>query len=217
MKILLLEDNERLNNSIVQRLELKGYLVDAFLDGNDALSNLYNGYDCFILDINVPSIDGVTILKEIRETNTTIPIVIISSNIDLDTIKNAYDYGCNDYLKKPFYIDELEVKIEKLCQLDQAIITLEEGYTYDIEKRELYNTIQIKLTKKETLLLHQLITNKNKVLSYDTILNYVWEGDIATTDSIRTLVMRLRKKIPKNSLETIVDFGYKFHINYNHT
>ncbi len=212
MKILLLEDNDRLNKSIVKRLELKGYKVDSFTDGHHALNNVYDGYDCFVLDINVPSIDGINILQEIRENDKTIPILIISSHIDLDTIKNAYGYGCNDYLKKPFFIDELEVKIEKLCQLDTDIIDLDDGFSYDMEKRELYQKELIKLTKKETLLLHQLITHKNKVLSYDHILNYVWEGDIATTDSIRTLVMRLRKKIPQNSLETIVDFGYKFNI-----
>jgi len=212
MKILLLEDNNRLNNSIVKRLEIKGYKVDSFIDGHEALNNVFDGYDCFILDINVPSIDGINILKEIRENDKNIPILIISSSIDLDTIKSAYDYGCNDYLKKPFFIDELEVKIEKLCQLDTEIIILEDGFSYDMQKRELYKKELVKLTKKESLLLHQLITHKNKVLSYDHILNYVWEGDIATTDSIRTLVMRLRKKIPKNSLETIVDFGYKFNI-----
>jgi DNA-binding response OmpR family regulator len=212
MKILLLEDNERLNNSITKRLKLKGYKVNSFMDGYQALDSIYDGYDCFILDINVPSIDGINILKDIREHDKSIPVLIISSNIDLDTIKNAYGYGCNDYLKKPFFIDELEVKIEKLCQLEDAIIQLEEGFTYDMEKRELFQDKQVKLTKKETLLLHQLITHKNKVLNYDHILNYVWEGDIATTDSIRTLVMRLRKKIPQDSLETIVDFGYKFNI-----
>ena len=212
MKVLLLEDNDRLNNSIVKRLELKGYKVDSFTDGYEALHNVFDGYDCFILDINVPSIDGINILKEIREHDKNTPILIISSNIDLDTIKNAYSSGCNDYLKKPFFIDELEVKIEKLCQLDTDIILLDDGFSYDIGKRELYQKELVKLTKKENLLLHQLITHKNKVLSYDHILNYVWEGDIATTDSIRTLIMRLRKKIPQNSLETIVDFGYKFNI-----
>ena len=81
MKILLLEDNNRLNNSIVKRLKLKGYKVDSFTDGNQALHCAFDGYDCFILDINVPSIDGVTILKEIRENDKNIPILIISSNI----------------------------------------------------------------------------------------------------------------------------------------
>jgi len=213
MKVLLLEDNERLNNSIVKRLELKGYQIDTFIDGNDALEKIYDGYDCFILDINVPSIDGISILKEIRETYPTTPTLIISSNIDLDTIKNAYGFGCNDYLKKPFYIDELEVKIEILCQLNNDVITIADQFTYDIKKRELFqNSELVKLTKKETLLLNQFIKNKNKTLSYNNILNYVWEGDVATTDSLRTLIMRLRKKIPKESLETIVDFGYKFHI-----
>lgn len=212
MKILLLEDNKRLNNSIKTRLELKGYNVDSFEDGYEALSNAYDGYDCFVLDINVPSIDGINILKEIRETYKDIPILIISSSIDLDTIKDAYGYGCNDFLKKPFYIDELEVKIEKLCQLDKHIISLDKEFTYDMEKRELFKTENIKLTKKETLLLHLFVTNNEKLLSYENILDYVWEGDIATTDSLRTLIMRLRKKIPKDSLETIVDFGYKFHI-----
>ncbi len=213
MKILLLEDNQRLNNSIVKRLELKGYKVDTFEDGVRALENAYDGYDCFILDINVPSMDGINILKQIRETYIDIPILIISSNIDLDTIKDAYGFGCDDYLKKPFFIDELEVKIQKLCKLDKRVVKLNEQFCYHVASRELYyNENQIKLTKKETLLLHQFITNIDKTLSYDQISDYVWQGDIATTDSIRTLVMRLRKKIPKECLETLIDFGYKFSI-----
>jgi DNA-binding response OmpR family regulator len=213
MKILLLEDNTRLNNTIVKRLEFKGYSVDAFEDGIQALENGYNGYDCFILDINVPSLDGLNILKELRETYKHTPMLIISSNIDLDTIKEAYSYGCDDYLKKPFYIDELEVKIEKLCKLDQKLLNIDADTLYNLETRELLvDNHFVKLTKKETLLLHLLITNVNKVVSFDQISNYVWEGDITTTDSIRTLVMRLRKKIPKDSLETLIDFGYKLHI-----
>jgi len=213
MKILLLEDNQRLNNSIVKRLELKGYKVDSFEDGLKAIENLYGGYDCFILDINVPSLDGINILKEIRETYKNIPVLIISSNIDLDTIKDAYGFGCDDYLKKPFFIDELEVKIQKLCQLDKKIIKLDENFSYNIESRELLkDNEQIKLTKKETLLLHLGITSRNKTLNFEQISDYVWEGDITTTDSIRTLMMRLRKKIPKQWVETLIDFGYKFHI-----
>ena len=213
MKILLLEDNHRLNNSIVKRLELKGYTVNAFEDGLEAIHNAYDGYDCFILDINVPSLDGINILKEIRESNKNVPILIISSNIDLDTIKDAYGFGCDDYLKKPFFIDELEVKIEKLCRLDQKLIKLDENYTYNIETRELFKENEpIKLTKKETLLLHLGISSRNKTISFEQISDYVWEGDITTTDSIRTLMMRLRKKIPKEWIETLIDFGYKFNI-----
>jgi DNA-binding response OmpR family regulator len=213
MKILLLEDNARLNQSIVKRLELKGYEVDSFEDGIEALNSAYEGYDCFILDINVPSLDGLNILKELRETYIDTPMLIISSNIDLDTIKDAYGLGCDDYLKKPFYIDELEVKIKKLCKLDIKMMKIDDDYEYNLESRELfYKSNSVKLTKKETLLLHLLVTNIDKVISFDQIINYVWQGDMTTTDSIRTLVMRLRKKIPKDSLETLIDFGYKFHI-----
>lgn len=213
MRILLLEDNSRLNNSIVKRLELKGYHVDSFEDGMEALENVYEGYDCFILDINVPSLDGIDILKEIRQTYNETPVLIISSNIDLDTIKDAYGFGCDDYIKKPFYIDELEVKIEKLCQIDKKVIKLNEDFLYDIKSRELFHKDKIvKLTKKETLLLHFGLLHVGKVLSFEQISNYVWEGDIATIDSIRTLMMRLRKKIPKECVETLIDFGYKFHI-----
>ncbi len=213
MKLLLLEDNQRLNNSIVKRLELKGYEVHSFEDGLEALEHTYEGFDCFVLDINVPSLDGINILKEIRENNPLVPVVIISSNIDLETIKDAYGSGCDDYLKKPFYIDELEMKIEKLCQLDKKTISLDEKYTYDLSLRELFfQSEQVKLTKKETLLLHFFLTNPNKKLSYEQISDYVWQGEINTTDSLRTLVMRLRKKIPKECVETLVDFGYKFHL-----
>lgn len=212
MKILLLEDNHRLNNSIVKRLEHKGYQVDSFEDGMEALNKAYDGYDCFVLDINVPSLDGLDILKELRE-NLQTPILIISSNIDLDTIKDAYGLGADDYLKKPFYIDELEVKIEKLCHLDIKTINLDKNFVYHMDSRELYDgqTI-IKLTKKEKLLLHFGLTNLKKILNFEQISNYVWEGEITTTDSIRTLVMRLRKKLPHDTIETLIDVGYKFHI-----
>ena len=212
MKILLLEDNDRLKNSIVKRLELKGYQVDAFEDGLEALHSAYNGYDCFVLDINVPSLDGINILKELKQ-NLEAPILIISSNIDLDTIKDAYGFGCDDYIKKPFYIDELELKIEKLCHLDVKSMNLDSEFKYMVDSRELYkNSELVKLTKKETLLLHFGLTHKGKILNFDQISNYVWEGDITTTDSIRTLVMRLRKKLPENTIETLIDVGYKFHI-----
>ncbi len=102
MKILLLEDNKRLNETIVKRLEAKGFEVDSFLDGNAAYEAIDNGYICFILDINVPSLDGTELLKKIREFNIDTPVIIISSTVELDVIKQSYNYGCNDYIKKPF-------------------------------------------------------------------------------------------------------------------
>ena len=106
MKIILLEDNARLNATIVKRLEAKAYSVDSFIDGQEAYDALDNGYTCFILDINVPSLDGIEILKQIRDFYPETPVIIISSSVELEVIKDAYSYGCNDFLKKPFFIEE---------------------------------------------------------------------------------------------------------------
>ena len=211
MKIMLLEDNKRLNNTIVKRLTAKGYEVFSFLDGREAYEAIDDGYICFVLDINVPSIDGIEILKKIREFNTNTPIVIISSSVELDTIKDSYKYGCNDYLKKPFFIDELEIKIEKLCNFDNDIIEIYEGCTFYFKDSVLeIDGKREHLSKKERLLLNLLLSKRGKVVSFDSIQAIVWEGGFSSIDSIRSLMRRIRKKMSIDCIETVVDVGYLF-------
>lgn len=209
MKILLLEDNKRLNETIVKRLQAKDFEVHSFEDGQEAYDAIDNGYTCFVLDINVPSIDGTEILKKIREFNIDTPVIIISSTVELDVIKNAYGYGCNDYLKKPFFIDELEIKIEKLCHLDQDIIEIAKNYKFNFKESILEIDGKTEhLSRKERLLLNLLLAQRGKVVSFDTIQAIVWEGNFASIDSIRSLVRRVRKKIPLDCIDTAVDVGY---------
>lgn len=211
MKILLLEDNERLNSTIVKKLESKGYEVHSFTDGEEACNAVDNGYTCFVLDINVPSVDGIEILKRIREFNEDTPVIIISSTVELDVIKNSYDFGCNDYLKKPFFIDELEIKIEKLCHFDKDIVDISPKCKFIFKDSILeVDGKPEHLSKKERLLLNLLLSHRGKVVSFDTIQAIVWEGNFASIDSIRSLVRRLRKKIPVECIETSVDVGYLF-------
>ena len=211
MKILLLEDNKKLNSTIKKRLELKGYKVFSYIDGNDALTNITEGFSCFILDINVPNIDGIKILKKIREFYKEVPIIIISATVELDIIKESYDYGCNDYLKKPFFIDELEIKIEKLCKIENDIISFDEDCSFDFKASTLTIDGEThRLTKKERLLMNLFLTKKNQVLSYEAIENYVWEGSFASIESIRSLIRRLRKVVKKDYIQTVVDTGYIF-------
>jgi DNA-binding response OmpR family regulator len=103
MKILVLEDNEALQNVIKKGLEKEGFKIDTFSDGDDALDAINNGYNCFILDINVPSLDGISVLQHIRDYYEDVPVLIISSNHELEKIKVSYEKGCNDYIKKPFF------------------------------------------------------------------------------------------------------------------
>ena len=213
MKILLLEDNQKLNETITKRLKMKGYNLLSFTDGARAYEAVSDGFSCFILDINVPNIDGIKILKKIREYYPTLPVIIISASVELDVIKQAYDLGCNDFLKKPFFIDELEIKIEKLCKIQNDKICFDENCYFDFKSSVIkMKDKEIRLTKKEKLLMNLFLTKKNQVISYESIESYVWEGNFASLESIRSLIRRLRKVIDKDYIQTVVDTGYIFKI-----
>ena len=215
MKILLLEDNKRLSNLIIEALEEKNYKVDWFEDGKIALESIYNGYDCFILDINVPGLDGLTLLKELRDMNKTTPAIIISANVELETIKDAYIKGCDEYIKKPFYIYELELKLDKLCKRKDESLKLPNDFIYDIEKEKLFDekNEEVKLAKKEILLFNLFAKNLEKVITFEQIEQYVWEGDLTTNENIRALVKRLRKKLPIDTIISQGGMGYILSVN----
>lgn len=209
MKILLLEDNYSLADIIKEMLEEKSFIVDFFDDGNKVLDNFMNGYDCFVLDINVPNVDGLTLLKTIREYTQKTPVIIISSNIELDTIKTAYIKGCNDFLKKPFYIYELEAKIDLLCKKDNLLKFNDDSY-FDLDLEVFFNKEknEVHLTHKEKLFLILASKYPNQNISLEYIEQYVWQGDITSVMSIRSLIKRLRNKLPEKTIETTT-YGYK--------
>jgi DNA-binding response OmpR family regulator len=211
MKILVLEDNKRLSSLIKEVLEEKNYHVDLFADGKEALCAIDNGYDCFILDINVPGVDGLTLLKEIRLMDNSTPSIIISANVDLETIQSAYKKGCDEYLKKPFYMYELETKIDRLCRVENVLLELMDGFIYDTSKEILFdkNKDEVKLSKKEILLMNLFTNNLDKIVSFEQIQSYVWEGNLTTTENIRALVKRLRKKLSSNGILSQGGIGYK--------
>lgn len=211
MKILLLEDNKKLNETITKRLKLKNYNVVSFTDGALAYEEITEGFSCFILDINVPNVDGINILKKIREYYKVVPVIIISGSVELDMIKQSYDFGCNDYLKKPFFIDELEIKIEKLCNIQDNKIFFDENSFFDFKSATLViNNQETRLTKKEKLLINLFLSKKNQVITYETIENYVWEGNFVSLESIRSLIRRVRKILIKEFIQTVIDTGYIF-------
>jgi len=214
MKILLLEDNTKLNTTIKKRLEMKGYTIDSFIDGQNAYDAIENNYSCFLLDINVPNIDGIKILKRIREYYQEVPVIIISASVELDLIKKSYDFGCNDYIKKPFFIDELEIKIEQLCDIKTELIQFDENSYFNFQSSTIIlDNNEIRLTKKERLLFNLFMNRINKVVTYQEIENSVWEGGYVTSESIRSLIRRIRKILDNKYIETIIDTGYIFKSN----
>jgi len=193
MKILLLEDDKQLNNAITTYLKLKNYTVDSFFDGETVMNNL-GGYDLYLLDINTPNISGLEILTYLNKITRVEKVIMISANIQVDILKQAYDNGCYDYLKKPFQIEELFFKIQR------------------IEKEIIYKTSlksDISLTKKELSLYTLLEKNKNSIVTYAQIELHIFDNEATSLSNIRALVKRLRKKIGKEEITTVVNIGYR--------
>ncbi|QKF83438.1 response regulator transcription factor [Halarcobacter ebronensis] len=209
MKVLILEDDESLLDLIKEILEDKGLEVACFKDGLEAYKNCFNGFDCFILDINVPNMDGLTLLKKIRLTDKWTPAIIISANSELENLKKAYSSGCNDFIKKPFYMYELEQKIQQWAPLEKSK-KLINGFTYDIQTDTLFNEQKeaLKLTQKERRFLFLLIKNENRITSSESIENYVWEGEKISSMALRSMVKRLRTKLPEGMIISH-NFGYE--------
>jgi DNA-binding response OmpR family regulator len=131
--------------------------------------------------------------------------------VELDVIRQSYDFGCNDYLKKPFFIDELEIKIEKLCNIKDDKIYFDTNSFFDFKSATLViDNQETRLTKKEKLLMNLFLSKKNQVITYSTIENYVWEGSFVSLESIRSLIRRVRKILNKEYIQTVVDTGYIF-------
>ncbi len=211
MKVLLLEDNDRLARLIKEVLDKEGCKVDIVNDGDKALNILTDGYRCYIIDINVPSIDGLSILKTIRMYHKNIPVIIISSNHELQKIQQAYELGCDDYLKKPFYMYELSHKVKKLIMPKKYTVDLWENFYYDINDQRLYQNGKgdIKLARKEILFLELFIKNKTRTVNYEQMQEYIWEGEDTSMENIRALIKRLRKKLPQGAIESIKHIGYR--------
>ena len=210
MKIFLVEDNKPLNDLLSKTLKKLGFDVDTFSDGKEAFDNISLDYDLFIVDINLPYINGLELIRQIKKINKCAKVIIISAEIDIDVILKAYDIGANDYVKKPFDIRELVAKIKNsFCSNYDNIVLFENGVKYDKEQRVfILNNKEIKITKKESLLLDILIKYQNKTVPNDVIEQYVWP-DIEKRGYVRQLVSKLRNKLPFEFIKNHSTTGYK--------
>ena len=196
MKILLLEDDIALNKSICDALIYSGYSVDTFFDGNDVIDNLSSIYDLYIMDINVPNISGLELLNLIHNQTCQSKIIMISANTDINIIKNAYNLGCIDYLKKPFHLEELRIKIDMLFSNSNSLL------------EELKLKPDSNLSKKEKRFLSLLLNNRHQVTTYQMIDEVVYEDKLMSMDGLRALIRRLRTKLQDDIIKNVLDEGY---------
>lgn len=208
MKIFLLEDDYLLNKAINQYLASKGFTVSSFYNGNEAITAITDDYDLMILDIDIPQLNGIAVMQEIRKLYPRKPVIMISATIDIDMISQAYEKGCNDYMKKPFDIRELELKIRTFSKTTTNAIALIDGLEYTLsDQRLVHHSREVALTSMEKKLFHLLVENKGRTISMELLERGIWGMD-GDSVHLRQLVARLRKKLPENTIENRTGSGY---------
>lgn len=217
MKILLLEDEFMLARSIRTYLLSRGHFVDHYDNGQEVLELIETqSHDFYILDINTPLVGGLECLKVIAEKYPNTPKIIISAYHDVDYISDAFTFGCSDYLKKPFNLKELDIRISHLTSQVQStavqydpIIRLSPHYTFNKESNFLFYDGEIqKFTKREFSLITMFVSNLGQIMTDESIRSFVWDGEEAEPSTIRSLVNRVRHKLKEELIENIRGFGY---------
>ncbi len=210
MKLLVVEDEELLLNIITKGLKRCGYAVDKAEDGEVALELFdTNEYDLIILDLNLPKLDGMEVLKEIRKRSGTVRVLILSARSELEDRILGLDDGANDYMVKPFDFLELEARIR--CLLRQSTIMQEKeikikDLILDTNKKSVQiNGKVLELTKKEFGILEYLVLNRNHIISAECLIEHVWDSDTDLfSNTFKFHMSSLKKKISELTSEEII-------------
>ncbi len=212
MKVLLLEDEFMLLSSMKLFLASKNIEVDSFKNGKEARNSIKNkDYDMYILDINVPDISGLDILRRIRKTDKHTPVIIISAAIDIESIEKAYALGCSDYLKKPFNLRELEIRMEKLKKVsDGLMVKINPEYDFDMKRSLLLKKGTIhRMTKTQNKLIGILVENLDRIVSFEDMKMLIWDDYDMSDITIRSLIKRIREATSEEFIETFRGIGYR--------
>lgn len=215
MKILLLEDEKMLQTSIVEYIETLGHQCEAFSDGEEAANSILKEYyDLLILDINVPSLSGLDLLKEVKDKNCNTPTIFISALVDIENIAQAFDLGAADYIKKPFHLKELALRVQKVAnEVDNTKrehILLSKNYSYiKKENKLLFGGKEQILTKKQHSIIECLCQNIGTIINFDIFREYAWHSDLVSDATIRAEISRLRKVLHEDFIQNHKGVGYK--------
>lgn len=219
MKVLLVEDEKKISDFVVKGLKEQGYVVELAEDGNDGFVHASTqSYDVVILDIMLPGKDGLSILKSLRKAGNTVPVILVTARGELDERLEGLNLGADDYLTKPFYLDELVARIQalhrrssgqslSLMQVEDLVVNLS---TREISRGE----DSVDLTTREFNLLEYLMRSPGRVLTRTQILEQVWGYDFdPSTNVVDVCIQRLRKKIDAGHdlqlIETVRGAGYR--------
>jgi len=213
MKVLLLEDEYALRISIEEFLEDIGYEVDGYSSGDDAYEAIYeNTYAILLLDVNVPGMNGFELLGTLRKDGNKTPAIFMTSMTDIRDLQEGYKKGCCDYIRKPFNLDELQLRMMQVCKNvlheDEESLTLAEGLRYDLKQFTLtYNDKQVSLSRTEKDILNMLLNHYNQIVSIGMFQDEIW-GEYIDPANVRVQINNLRKKLPKDVIQNRRGLGY---------
>lgn len=220
MKLLVVEDEDRIRESIKKGLELEGYAVDTAMDGEDGYASASaDEYDAIILDVMMPGMNGFEVAKKLREDDNHTPILILTAKSQAKDIVEGLDTGADDYLPKPFDFDVLTARVRALLRRPTAtngtVLTAADLSLDTVTKRVERAGKELALSQKEYAILEYLLANKNRVVSKNSIISHVWDFDAdVLPNNVEVFINYLRAKIDKPFpkcrplIETVRGFGY---------
>jgi len=215
MKIFILEDEKVLAVSIQEFLMDIGYEVSYMTNSEKAFDEIYtNSYDLLLFDVNVNgNLNGFELLSELRKANIEVPAIFITSLNNIEDLTQGYSCGCCDYIRKPFELAELKLRVEQVIKTQcfasvNSTIELAFDYKYDTKSMQLYlDNEVITLSKTETKILELLIKNRGSVVTYEMFWEGVW-GEWRDPTNIRVQVGSLRKKLLNDFIKNVRGVGY---------
>ena len=221
MRILIIEDQEKLARSIKKGLEQKGYAVDMLHDGESGIRRLehsHQDYDLVILDIMLPGIHGIDVCKSARKIGITLPIIMLTAKDTLENKVEGLDAGADDYLVKPFAFEELIARIRALLRRPTEVLDpiLTVGpITMDTNRNKVTkNGTDVMLSAKEFAILEQFMRHPNEILSREKIISHVWDfASDSFSNIVDAQIKNLRRKLQNKNekfIETIHGVGYRF-------
>jgi len=220
MKILLAEDDQTLHKSVLAGLKKLGYAVDSAFDGEQALEQYeVNSYDAVVLDLNLPLVDGMDVLRKIRSADAFVKILILSARCEIDDKIQGLDGGANDYMSKPFHFRELEARLRALIyrKFEQVgtVIAHEELRLDAARKAVFLGGSQVELTRKEYGILEYLLLHKERPVGMEELIEHVWDSETDLfSNTFKAHVSSLRHKLSaaaggKEFIETVRGVGYR--------
>ena len=209
-KILILEDDDLFASTLEDFLSDEGFEVDIAKDGEECLElNFKKNYDLYIFDINVPKINGLDLLEQLRQSDDNTPTIFLTSYKDKDTLHDAFLKGCDDYLKKPADLDELILRIKALLKRNKKqfkVIDLSNNFTFNPSTKRVYeNEVDLNLPIKVLDLIELFLENKGEIVTKNMIISKLWTTQEEYSEgSIRVYINQIKKILGKDAISNII-------------